>query len=66
MNWNHTTNLSIGSRTLEEAGISVLPVTMIVAADGTIAAMAASHAIDVEREVNTLLEGPDRGIPGGQ
>jgi thiol-disulfide isomerase/thioredoxin len=53
--WDRTHNMSIDFDKLKEVGVSVVPVTIIVAMDGTIATMAGSHALDVEREVKALL-----------
>ncbi|MGB7327946.1 MAG: thioredoxin-like domain-containing protein [Rubripirellula sp.] len=53
--WNQTTNMATSLDKLKDVGVSVVPVTIIVAADGTIATMAASHALDAEKEVKALL-----------
>lgn len=53
--WNHTRNLAIDFDRLNDIGVSVVPVTIVIATDGTIATMAGSHAIDVEQEVKALL-----------
>ena len=53
--WDRTRNMSIEFDKLKDVGVSVVPVTIIVAMDGTIATMAGSHALDVEREVKALL-----------
>ncbi|TWU04044.1 hypothetical protein Pla100_09800 [Neorhodopirellula pilleata] len=53
--WNQTTNMATSLDKLKDVGVSVVPVTIIVAADGTIATMAGSHALDVEKEVKALL-----------
>jgi len=53
--WNRTRNMAIEFDKLKDIGVSVVPVTIIVAMDGSIATMAGSHALDVEREVKALL-----------
>ena len=53
--WDRTRNMSIDFDKLKDIGVSVVPVTIVVAMDGTIATMAGSHALDVEREVKALL-----------
>jgi thiol-disulfide isomerase/thioredoxin len=53
--WIHTTNLSTSPVALDSLGIKVLPTTIVVAQDGTVAMMGGSHAIDVEKEVDKLL-----------
>ena len=53
--WNRTRNLAIDFDKLNEIGVSVVPVTIVIAADGTIVNMAGSHALDVEQEVKDLL-----------
>ena len=53
--WDRTRNMSIEFDKLKDIGVSVVPVTIIVAMNGTIATMAESHALDVEREVKALL-----------
>lgn len=55
--WDRTRNLAIEFDRLHDAGVTVVPVTIIVAQDGTIATMAGSHAIDVETEVKALRKG---------
>lgn len=53
--WNQTCNLAIEFDALKEIAVSVVPVTIIVAPDGSIATMAGSHSLDVERDVEALL-----------
>lgn len=53
--WNRTRNVAIEFDKLKDIGVSVVPVTVIVSIDGTIATMAGSHAVDVEQEVKALL-----------
>ena len=53
--WNRTRNVAIDFADLEQLGVKVVPVTIVVAPDGRIAAMAGSHAINVEQEVKRLL-----------
>ncbi len=53
--WDRTNNMSIEFDKLKHIGVSVVPATIVIAMDGTIATMAGSHAIDVEREVEALL-----------
>lgn len=55
-NWHKTHNVAANSLQLDQLGIQVLPVIMIIAPDGTVTAMAGAHAIDVEQQVNSLLE----------
>jgi len=54
--WDQTTNVSIDFDSLKSCGVNVVPITIIVASDGTIANMAGSHAIDVEKEVGAMLD----------
>lgn len=53
--WDRTNNMSIEFDKLQDIGVSVVPITVVIAMDGTIATMAGSHAINVEREVEALL-----------
>jgi peroxiredoxin len=53
--WKHTRNLAIEFDKLREIGVSVVPVTIVIAMDGKIATMADSHAIEVEQQVKALL-----------
>ncbi len=54
-NWNQTRNLAINVDDLNSIGVTVLPVVIVVAPDGTIASMAGAHALDVESEIASLL-----------
>lgn len=53
--WHSTRNCAIDFNDLEEWGVRVIPLIVVVAPDGTIAAMAGAHAMDVEKEVASLL-----------
>ena len=53
--WDRTNNMSIEFDKLKDIGVSVVPITIVIAVDGTITTMAGSHAINVEREVEALL-----------
>ncbi|MEO2014167.1 MAG: thioredoxin-like domain-containing protein [Fuerstiella sp.] len=53
--WTRTRNLAVDVDELNALGVSVVPVTIVIAPDGTIVTMGGSHAIDVEKEVNALL-----------
>ena len=54
-NWNHTRNFAVNFDELRAIGVTVIPVVIIVAQDGTIATMAGAHALDIENEVAALL-----------
>ncbi len=54
-NWNKTRNLAVALDDLKELGVSVVPVAIVVAKDGTIASMAGPHALDFEREIADQL-----------
>lgn len=54
--WNNTLNLAVDIEELNAVGVSVVPLVIVIAQDGTIATMAGAHAIDVEKEVVALLE----------
>ena len=56
--WNSTTNVTVNFDELKALGVSVVPVVIIIRPDGTIATMAGSHAVDIEKEVNALF--PDQ------
>jgi len=56
--WNSTTNVAVDFEELKAIGVSVVPVTIVISPDGTIATTAGSHAVDIEKEVDALL--PDR------
>lgn len=68
--WDRTNNMSVEFDKLKNIGVSVVPITIVIAMDGTIATMAGSHAIDVEREVEALLSAQllhqKRGEPSDQ
>jgi thiol-disulfide isomerase/thioredoxin len=53
--WNNTRHRAADHDKLKECGISVIPVVVIVDADGTVATMAGAHALDVAKEVERLL-----------
>ena len=53
--WDRTQNQLVDANDLNAMGVTVVPVIIIVAPDGTIATMAGAHAIDVEKEVGALL-----------
>jgi thiol-disulfide isomerase/thioredoxin len=53
--WHRTQNLAVDVDELKSVGVTVVPVIIIVAPDGTIATMAGAHALDVETEVAALL-----------
>jgi thiol-disulfide isomerase/thioredoxin len=53
--WHRTENLAVDVDELKAIGVTVVPVIIIVAPDGTIATMAGAHALDVEKEVAELL-----------
>ncbi|MCD6051873.1 MAG: thiol-disulfide isomerase-like thioredoxin [Verrucomicrobia bacterium] len=53
--WHKTRNCAVAFDDLKKLGVSVIPLVIIIAPDGTIAAMAAAQALDVEKEVQSLL-----------
>lgn len=53
--WHDTRNCAVAFDDLKKLGVSVVPLIIIIAPDGTIAAMAGAQAIDVEKEVQSLL-----------
>lgn len=55
--WTQTTNVFVDPNILKTIGVQVLPVLIIISQDGTIVTMGGSHAIDVEKEVERLLQG---------
>ncbi len=54
--WNNTLNRAVDIEELNSIGVSVIPLVIVIAQDGTIATMADAHAIDIEKEVVALLE----------
>ena len=62
--WNHTQNSAVDIVALNEIGVSVIPLVVIIAPDGTIAAVAGAHAIDVEKEVASIVMRPPSHSPG--
>lgn len=54
--WHNTKNYAIEFADLNKIGVSVLPVVIIIAPDGTITTMAGAHAVDVEKEIKLLLD----------
>ncbi|HUG67225.1 MAG TPA: redoxin domain-containing protein [Pirellulaceae bacterium] len=54
--WNNTLNRAVDIKELNAVGVSVIPVVIIIARDGTIATMAGAHALDIEKEVVALLD----------
>ncbi len=53
--WDQTKHASVDFDSLKSAGVTVVPVTIIIDSDGTVSNMAGSHAIDVEQEIQKLL-----------
>ncbi len=53
--WHNIQNCAVAFDDLKRLGVSVVPLIIIIAPDGTIAAMAGAQAIDVEKEVQSLL-----------
>lgn len=53
--WNNTKNRAVDLDELKEVGVSVVPLVIIIAPDGTIATMAGAYALDIEKEVAALL-----------
>jgi thiol-disulfide isomerase/thioredoxin len=53
--WNKTSHHSVKTKAFREIGLSVIPLVIIIAPEGTIASMSGAHAIDVEDEVEALL-----------
>lgn len=53
--WHKTRNLAVEFDDLERIGVSVVPVAIVIAKDGTVANMAGSHALDFEKEVMSQL-----------
>ncbi|MEX1026942.1 MAG: thioredoxin-like domain-containing protein [Candidatus Paceibacterota bacterium] len=53
--WHSTQNCAVEFADLKKIGVSMLPVAIIIAPDGTIATMAGAHSIDIEKEVEALL-----------
>lgn len=53
--WDRTQNLAMEIGELERIGVTVVPLIIIIAPDGTIATMAGAHALDTEKEVAALL-----------
>jgi len=58
--WTRTTNLSADPKSLDAFGIQVVPVSLIISREGTIATMGEAHAVDVEKEVRRLLDLEDQ------
>jgi thiol-disulfide isomerase/thioredoxin len=54
--WNRTLNRAVDIEELNAIGVSVIPLVIVIAQDGTIATMAGAHALDIEKEVVALLE----------
>ncbi len=54
--WGNALNRAVNLEELEAAGVSVIPLVIVIARDGTIAAMAGAHALDIEKEVAALLD----------
>ena len=54
--WNKTVQRAVAIDALSEAGVSVVPLVMIIGKDGTVVTMAGAHAVDVETEVSELLD----------
>ncbi len=54
--WNNTLNRAVDIKDLNAVGVSVIPLVIIIARDGTIATMAGAHALDIEKEVVALLD----------
>jgi thiol-disulfide isomerase/thioredoxin len=53
--WKNTLNCALDFDELNSIGVTVVPLVMVVAPDGTIANMAGAHAIEIEKEVDSLL-----------
>jgi len=53
--WYRTHNLAVEVDELKAIGVTVVPVIIIIAPNGTIATMAGAHALDTEKEVAALL-----------
>jgi hypothetical protein len=54
--WNNTLHRAVDIEELNDIGVSVIPLVIVISQDGTIATMAGAHAIDIEKEVASLLE----------
>jgi Zn finger protein HypA/HybF involved in hydrogenase expression len=53
--WHRIRNVAVDVDELKAIGVTVVPVIIIVAPDGTIATMAGAHALDTEKEIAALL-----------
>ena len=53
--WNRTLHRAVESESLNALGISVIPLMIILSEGGTIAGMGGAHAIDIVKEVESLL-----------
>jgi thiol-disulfide isomerase/thioredoxin len=53
--WKSTLHRAVNLDELNAAGVSVVPLVIIIASDRTIATMAGAHALDIEKEVAALL-----------
>lgn len=54
-NWHNTQHCAVAFDDLKRLGVSVVPLVIIIAPDGVIVAMTGGQAIDVEKEVESLL-----------
>ncbi len=54
--WNNALNRAVNIEELNAIGVSVIPLVIVIARDGTIATMAGAYALDIEKEVVALLE----------
>jgi len=54
-NWNRTINRAADIQELNAIGVSVIPLVIVIAPEGTIAIMAGAHALDIEKEIVALL-----------
>ena len=53
--WDQTKHASVDFNSLKSAGVTVVPVTIIIDANGVVSNMAGSHAINVEQAIQKLL-----------
>lgn len=55
--WNQTQNVAMDYDAAQKFGVRALPALVIIAADGKIATMGGSHALNLEKEIQQLLNG---------
>lgn len=53
--WDKTKHHAVKTEDFRRIGLSVIPLVIVIAPDGTIASMSGAHAIDVEGEIESLL-----------